>query len=184
MHPAELPTDDLLAQCEILRTRRSGPGGQHRNKVETAIVIKHEPTGLVAEANEKRSQAENRAVAIQRLRLVLAVEHRAVRDGTYSQSKPSESKTSQSNGDLKASDLLKTRIRHRKLSVNLKHEDFPKLLAELLDHLAAANYELAKVASQIDLTNSQILKFLKQHPPAFEKFNRERAKVGLPRFKF
>ena len=36
MHPAELPIPELLRQCEVVHTRRSGPGGQHRNKVETA----------------------------------------------------------------------------------------------------------------------------------------------------
>ena len=40
-HPCDLQLEDLLARCQVTRTRGSGPGGQHRNKVETAIVIKH-----------------------------------------------------------------------------------------------------------------------------------------------
>ena len=73
MHPAALPDDDLLSICNETRTRRGGPGGQHRNKVETAVVLQHRPTGLNAEANERRSQADNRRVALQRLRLRLAI---------------------------------------------------------------------------------------------------------------
>ncbi|MFN5707736.1 MAG: peptide chain release factor family protein, partial [Planctomycetota bacterium] len=61
-HPASLPEEKLLADCDVVRTRRGGPGGQHRNKVETAVVITHRPSGVSAEANERRSQAENRKV--------------------------------------------------------------------------------------------------------------------------
>ena len=76
MHPVELPIDELLKDCRVTRTRRSGPGGQHRNKVETAIVIEHIPTGIQGEAGEKRSQDANRQQAIRRLRLKLAEEVR------------------------------------------------------------------------------------------------------------
>ena len=72
MHPAALPPDVLLNDCEIRRTRRGGPGGQHRNKVETAVVIKHRPTGAVGAASERRSQDLNRQAALQRLRVNLS----------------------------------------------------------------------------------------------------------------
>lgn len=66
MHPACLPAAELLAAHDETRTRRSGPGGQHRNKVETAVVLLHQPTGIKAEASERRSKAENRRVALRR----------------------------------------------------------------------------------------------------------------------
>ena len=59
-HPAATRAEQLLAECEVRRLRRSGPGGQHRNKVETAVALRHLPTGVQAEANERRSQAQNR----------------------------------------------------------------------------------------------------------------------------
>src|SRR3569623_2890525 len=73
VHPAQLDEATLLAQCEVQRTRRSGPGGQHRNKTESAIALTHVPTGVDAEASERRSQHENRQVALRRLRVQLAV---------------------------------------------------------------------------------------------------------------
>ena len=75
MHPSRLPEPALMENCLVRRTRHTGPGGQHRNKVETAIEIVHQPTGIVAFAGERRSQEANRQVAVFRLRVLLALSH-------------------------------------------------------------------------------------------------------------
>src|SRR5438067_7661910 len=54
--------------------RSSGPGGQHVNKVSTAVTLRHVPTNLSVTAQDSRSQAMNRQLA--RERLLDAIEQR------------------------------------------------------------------------------------------------------------
>ena len=163
-HPAQLPIDDFLAQCQVSRTRRSGPGGQHRNKVETAVVIEHQPTGIRAEAAERRSQEQNRQVALHRLRVRLALESR-----TEPAAEPSS--------------LWRSRITAGRISVNSNHEDFPALLAEALDHIFSTEADLAAVASSLQVSSSQLVKLLKAEPSALALVNRERSARNLPSYR-
>ncbi len=58
----------LKRQVVVETYRSSGPGGQRKNKVETAVRLKHLPSGITTVATEHRSQAENRKLAFERLR--------------------------------------------------------------------------------------------------------------------
>ena len=64
----ELDEKDLV----VTFYKSSGPGGQKKNKTESAVRIKHLPTGIIVTAAESRSQHENREKALERLRGRLA----------------------------------------------------------------------------------------------------------------
>jgi protein subunit release factor B len=58
----------LKKQVTIETYRSSGPGGQRKNKTETAVRLRHLPSGITVIATEYRSQAQNRKLAFERLR--------------------------------------------------------------------------------------------------------------------
>ena len=161
IHPACLPVDRLLADCTVERTRRSGPGGQHRNKVETAVVITHTPSGVRAEASERRSQAANLAKATFRLRVLLAVQLRTTPDNSPSA-------------------LWKERARTGRLAVNPEHEDFPAILSEAIDVLADQRWAPAAAGERLGISGSQVVKLLKLEPKAWMLLNAQRRDLGLP----
>jgi hypothetical protein len=165
-HPASLGLEELSSQCEFRTTRRSGPGGQNRNKVETAVILTHRPTGIVAEAAERRSQIENRREALFRLRLKLALEVRSPvvidLDAGYA-----------------PSDLWRSRLRGGKVVVNPEHDDFPALLAEALDVLAACKHDARRAADELGCSSTQLVKLLAAEPRALAWLNARRAEAGL-----
>ncbi len=161
-HPAALPNDELLSRCDLTRKRGSGPGGQHRNKVETAVVIEHRPSGLRGEASERRSQAENRRVALFRLRVNLALGVRTTERGSD-----------------EPSPLWKSRIQNRRIVVNPAHDDFPALLAEALDRVTACSQDVKQAADELGCSTSQLIRFLKLEPRALEQVNSRRVELGL-----
>lgn len=164
MHPATIPVELLLRECAVRHERRRGPGGQHRNKTESAVVIRHLPTGVEGQAAERRSQFDNHRNAIKRLRLNLAL---AVRTESLANAAPTE--------------LWKSRCQEGRLLISDEHDDFPTMLAEAMDVLALRNAHLPGSAEQLGCTPSQLVKFLKKEPRAFLWLNEERRRHGLPK---
>jgi protein subunit release factor B len=60
--------ETLKSQVMIETYRSRGPGGQRKNKTETAVRLTHLPSGIRVIATEYRSQSQNRNLAFQRLR--------------------------------------------------------------------------------------------------------------------
>jgi protein subunit release factor B len=60
--------EDLLRECEQETFRSSGPGGQHVNKTESAVRLRHLPSGVVVTSQQERSQHRNKALCLRKLR--------------------------------------------------------------------------------------------------------------------
>ena len=154
-----MPIEVLEKECRWTFSRASGPGGQHRNKVETAVTVEHLPTLVQGMASEKRSQGENRLVAMQRLRCALAV---AVRGNDASAGGSSMSPSEEWISYTKAG-----RIR-----VSESNQDFPAVLSEALDALHEADWEVSAASVRLNVTATQLVKLLGMYAPALEELNR------------
>lgn len=162
MHPAALDVDTLLKDCTVTSGRASGPGGQNRNKVETAIRISHSSTGIIASATERRHKEQNKQQALFRLRIKLAVR---VREPIGLGARPSHRWLS--------------RVKDRKLLINPGHADYPALLAEAMDRLAMVGYDMPAAAASLGVSASQLMKLIKHEPMAITALNQQREAVGL-----
>ncbi len=165
-HPAGFDPDTLLRECDVRRGRSGGPGGQHRNKVETAVEIIHRPTGVSSEATERRSQVENHKKAVKRLRINLAIEERRAPDPFAG---PTE--------------LWRSRVVRKQIQCNPHHEDFPAMLAEALDVFAQCKWEPKPAAIWLMCSSSQLIRFVKNEPRALAIVNEGRARRGLKSLK-
>lgn len=166
IHPVLLDDDKLLGECDVSRLRRGGPGGQHRNKVETAVLLRHEPSDVSAEANESRSQETNRRTALKRLRLKLAIERVRLGD------------------DVAAlEDVWKSQVRHRRVTASVSSKSGPAMVAFVFHLFEAYQDDLAAVVERLECTTSQLVKFLKTDAHVLTAVNERRARAGLHRLR-
>ncbi len=144
---------ELLRECRQELYKASGPGGQHRNKVTTALRLRHEPAGVHVQAEEGRSLAENRRRAVHRMRERIAIEVRAPFDPVKPALPPEFAKYVSPEG---------------RLAVNPKNPDYPIVVATVLDALAATTGgSYAPAAKALGVTTSQLAKFLESDREAW-----------------
>ena len=67
---ARMTNEELARDCEMQAFRASGPGGQGVNTADSAVRMRHVPTGIVVVSREERSQLRNRERCVEKIREV------------------------------------------------------------------------------------------------------------------
>ena len=140
--------DQLIGQSEVDRYRASGPGGQHRNKTESAVRLRHKPSGISAIGEDSRSQSENKLHAVRRLRSAIALGLREPVLGLeqYVPSKRLAAMVAAGTAPLGA----KTKLTG----------EYWAAIGELLDLLVAGGLEIATTAQRLGITTGALSKLL------------------------
>ena len=151
-----LALDDraLLRQCDVHAYKASGPGGQRRNKVATAVRVVHIPTGLKAHADESRYQVENKRRAIARVRMNIACRLRRPLKMDPLEIPPmvAECISAPRKGTTGAD---------RRLAVGRKDRRFWPVAAFLLDLLAACRAKVSSASASLGITTANFVAVLK-----------------------
>ncbi|MDP7399734.1 MAG: peptide chain release factor-like protein [Lentisphaeria bacterium] len=146
-----LEDDELLRHCRCDTFRASGPGGQHRNTSDSAVRLTLEDTEVTALASEERSQHRNRARAVKRLRLQIALNLR--RDPAPSPAGP-----------------WKPGARDRQ---------YAPFVAHLFDALAATGYRVSDAAKLLEVSTGRLARTLAADTTLWARVNQEREKRDM-----
>jgi hypothetical protein len=166
---SHLTDRQLLDQCEVDTYRASGPGGQKRNKTSSAVRIRHLPSGIIVIAEESRSQHENRARALRRLRqaIYLQIREELPPEGLYHEHLRCQSEYREalnSNG---------------RLALGRKDARFWPAAGIVLDVLQANQARLAESAATLGISTANLVEFLQTDPKLWEQAGRLRTRFGL-----
>eukprot|EP00668_Euglena_longa_P035037 GGOE01045000.1.p2 GENE.GGOE01045000.1~~GGOE01045000.1.p2 ORF type:complete len:340 (-),score=68.65 GGOE01045000.1:196-1215(-) len=169
-----LSDDQLLHQCRVDTFRASGPGGQHRNKTDSAVRITHLPTGIVAQAFEDRSQLTNRAKAVRRLRKTIALQVRLLAQAAQNPTGEGEA-VPVLPPELAAILPVKGR---KEPQLGPKSPDFAKGVQRLLTLLEHHRGALAECAAQLGISTGQLSKVITSDRDLMVAVNALRARNG------
>jgi hypothetical protein len=158
----------LLAQCEVDTYRASGPGGQKRNKTSSAVRLRHPPSGLIVIAEESRSQHENRARALRRMRQALYLK---VRDDLPAAALTAETLAARA-------DFQSALTRAGRLELGRKDPRFWPAVGLVLDVLLAAEAQVSTAAAALGISTANLVAFLATDPKVWEQANNLRTQFG------
>jgi hypothetical protein len=158
----------LLAQCEVDTYRASGPGGQKRNKTSSAVRLRHSPSGLLVIAEESRSQYENKARALRRMRQALYLKLR--------EELSPEERTPEALGAR--AEIVAARDRDSRLRPGRKSPHYWPAVGIVLDVLLALTARVSEAAEALGTSTANLIEFLRDDDKVWEQANQLRTRFG------
>ena len=150
-----LSDDELLKLCRMDLCRGTGPGGQKRNKTSSAVRVTHLASGIAAMDDATRSQHINRAHALAKLRVELAV------------NLPPDEGFSQPTMPLEP--VPRT-----------GRPEYPLWLGELFSTLQTNGFQPAAAAAAYGCSTAHLIRVIGKDETAWQHFSQARQRQGLP----
>ena len=153
---AILTAEDAVLQsdCEFNMKKGTGNGGQKSNKTSSAVRLRHRPTGIAVAANEERSQAKNRHIALRKLRYEIALNVHADPAPAGADFAPIPSPSPENHARL----ILWT--------------------AALFDRLAVCGFELTRTAALCGVSASQLERAMRKYPLIWRTWSETKQQTG------
>ena len=142
---------ELVSSCRVESFRASGPGGQHRNTADSAVRITLKQSPLSTYATTSRSQHKNKAEAIKKLRILIAMEMR--------------------------SEIVPTWTDSFKIGKNDKR--YPVFISSILDVFHLSEWEMGRTSKKLKISTGKLNRVLNSNPVLLARVNQERLKLGL-----
>lgn len=152
----DMEDEALLRLCREECFRASGPGGQHRNKTESAVRLSVREGAVVGLCSEHRSQHRNRAEALRRLRIAIAMDMR-----------------------LPIVDDRIEKPTKEEWKLGRKDRRYAAFIAHLLDVLAHHEWAVGLAAERLGTSTGKLIRRLSRDPQLWNFVNQARAKLGL-----
>lgn len=154
---------ELVSACTVHTYRARGPGGQKRNKTDSAVRLHHDQSGVIVQAEESRSQAENRRRAMRRLREALALK---VRDPVVLD-------------PFEPPGFLTQVVQGVRLRINRRNPDYARVVGCVLDVFFGTKGRLRDTSRLLGLSTGSLIRFLAENPRLWQQANRIREDCDL-----
>ncbi|KAK1311453.1 hypothetical protein QJS10_CPA08g00970 [Acorus calamus] len=178
-----LTEEELMKQCEMDTFKASGPGGQHRNKRESAVRLRHVPTGIVSQAPlslslslsrlavEDRSQHKNWASALARLRTLLDLKVRKTIDLNEYEPPPELLQILPKKSTIRGADSGP--------QIGPNNSKFASGMQALLDLIFAVNGSVADAAKNLGLSTGALSRLILSDDSLRMEVNELRSSKGM-----